>query len=72
MLDIYKIAGVVSISLLLSMLISGLIGTIIPIILQKLKIDPAVASGPFITSINDVTAIVIYYGIALIVFSYLL
>ena len=72
MLDIYKIAGVVAISLLLSMLISGFIGTIIPIILQKVKIDPAVASGPFITSINDVTAIVIYYGIALIVFSYLL
>ena len=72
MLDIYKIAGVVSISLLLSMLISGFIGTIIPIILQKMNIDPAVASGPFITSINDVTAIVIYYGIALIVFSYLL
>jgi magnesium transporter len=37
-----------------------------------MNIDPAVASGPFITSINDVTAIVIYYGIALIVFSYLL
>ena len=72
MLDIYKIAGVVSISLLLSMLISGFIGTIIPIVLQKMNIDPAVASGPFITSINDVTAIVIYYGIALIVFSYLL
>lgn len=68
-IDICKVGVVVSISLLISMVISGLIGTIIPILLQKIKIDPAVASGPFITSINDITAIVIYYGIAIIVFN---
>ena len=61
-----------SLSLLISMVISGLIGTLIPIILQKCKIDPAVASGPFITSINDIMAIVVYYGITLIVFAYLI
>ena len=70
--DIFKTSGVVSISLLISMVISGLIGTLIPIILQKCKIDPAVASGPFITSINDIMAIVVYYGITLIVFAYLI
>lgn len=70
--DIFKTAMVVSLSLVISMLLSGLIGTIIPITLQKFKIDPAVASGPFITSINDIAAIIIYYGITLIVFSYLI
>lgn len=70
--DIFKTSGVVSASLLISMVISGLIGTLIPIILQKCKIDPAVASGPFITSINDIMAIVVYYGITLIVFAYLI
>lgn len=71
-LDIFKTSGVVSSSLLLTMLISGLIGTLIPILLQKCHIDPAVASGPFITSINDIMAIVVYYGITLIVFAYLI
>lgn len=71
-LDIFKTSGVVSLSLLISMMISGLIGTLIPIVLQKCKIDPAVASGPFITSINDIMAIVVYYGITLIVFAYLI
>lgn len=71
-LDIFKTSGVVSLSLLISMVISGLIGTLIPIVLQKCKIDPAVASGPFITSINDIMAIVVYYGITLIVFAYLI
>lgn len=72
MKDIYKTAGVVAVSLLLTMVISGLIGTVTPIVLKKCKIDPAVASGPFITSINDITAIVIYYSIALIMFSNLM
>lgn len=71
-LDVFKTAMVVSLSLVISMLLSGLIGTVIPITLQKFKIDPAVASGPFITSINDIAAIIIYYGITLIVFSYLI
>lgn len=71
-IPIFKTAAVVSSSLIITMVISGLIGTLIPIILQKCKVDPAVASGPFITSINDIMAIVIYYGITLIVFATLI
>ena len=71
-IPIFKTAAVVSSSLIITMVISGLIGTLIPIILQKCKVDPAVASGPFITSINDIMAIVVYYGITLIVFAYLI
>ena len=68
--DLLLTAFVVSISLFGTILISGFIGTTTPIVLKKLKIDPAVASGPFITTINDITAIVIYYGIALLMFSH--
>lgn len=71
-IPIFKTAAVVSSSLIITMVISGLIGTLIPIILQKCKVDPAVASGPFITSVNDIMAIVIYYGITLIVFATLI
>lgn len=48
----------------ISMLLSSVSGTVIPILFKKLKIDPAVASGPFITTVNDLVAVVTYYGIA--------
>ena len=57
-------AGIVGVALLIAMTVSSFIGTVIPIVFLKLKIDPAVASGPFITTINDVTALLIYYGLA--------
>ncbi len=51
-------------ALLISMLLSSISGTVIPILFKKLKIDPAVASGPLITTINDLVAVVTYYGMA--------
>jgi len=48
----------------LAMALSSLVGTAIPMFLHKLKIDPAVASGPLITTINDLLAVVFYYGLA--------
>ena len=51
-------------ALLISMLLSGISGTVIPIIFKKLRIDPAVASGPLITTVNDLVAVVTYYGLA--------
>lgn len=51
-------------ALAISILISSLTGTVIPIILKKLKIDPAAASGPLITTINDLVCVVTYYGFA--------
>ncbi len=59
-----QVGFIVFISLILSMCFSAFIGSFIPIVLKKLKIDPAVASGPFITTLNDLLAILIYYGIA--------
>jgi magnesium transporter len=54
------------------MIVAAFIGSTIPIIFYKIKIDPAVASGPFITTINDVVALLIYYGLAMILFANLL
>ena len=51
-------------ALLVSMTLSSLSGTLIPILFHKIKTDPAVASGPFITTVNDLVAVVTYYGIA--------
>jgi magnesium transporter len=46
------------------MVCSSFFGTVVPVIFKKLKIDPAVASGPLITTINDLVAVVCYYGLA--------
>ena len=43
---------------------SSLVGTVIPMFFHKIKIDPAVASGPLITTVNDLMAVVNYYGLA--------
>lgn len=55
---------VVGSSLLITLIIGTLAGTIIPLILYKFKVDPAVASGPLITTINDILSLLIYFGIA--------
>lgn len=55
---------VVGSSLLLTLIIGTLAGTIIPLILYKLNIDPAVASGPLITTLNDIFSLITYFGIA--------
>ena len=50
-------------ALVLSMIISSLLGTVIPMFFHKIKVDPAVASGPLITTVNDLVAVVAYYGL---------
>ncbi len=54
----------VAIALIISMAASNLCGTLMPILFKKMKIDPAVASGPFITTLNDLIAVAVYYGVA--------
>lgn len=55
---------VVGSSLFATLIIGTLAGTIIPLILYKFKADPAVASGPLITTVNDILSLLIYFGIA--------
>ena len=63
-LQAFLISGCVGVSLMVAMAISSLVGTLIPIFFHKIKIDPAVASGPLITTVNDLVAVVTYYGLA--------
>lgn len=59
-----SVAACVSVALLLSIMLSSVIGTVVPLLFKKIKIDPAVASGPLITTLNDLIAVVAYYGLA--------
>lgn len=58
------ISACVGVALLVAIVISSLIGTLVPMLFHKMKIDPAVASGPLITTVNDLVAVVTYYGLA--------
>ncbi len=48
------------------MIVANMAGVIIPLIMLLIKVDPAVASGPFITTINDILALVVYFSLAAI------
>lgn len=51
-------------AMIISVFLSSICGTVVPMLFKKLHIDPAVASGPMITTINDLVAILSYYGLA--------
>lgn len=55
---------IVGFSILCTLSISAVIGAIVPLIINKLNFDPAIASGPFITTLNDITGLLIYFSIA--------
>ena len=59
----YAVSGCIGLSLMVAMVISGAVGTLIPLFFKKINIDPAGASGPLITTINDLVAVVAYYGL---------
>lgn len=65
------LALIVGGSLTCAMTVGTLVGSMIPLIMDKFKIDPAVASGPFITTINDIVSMLIYFGLATSFMSYL-
>lgn len=58
------LAFVIGCSLFLTLIIGTLAGTVIPLILYRFKVDPAVASGPLITTLNDIFSLVVYFGTA--------
>ncbi|SCW70660.1 magnesium transporter [Ruminococcaceae bacterium YRB3002] len=60
----FAISGCIGIALMIAMLISSALGTLIPLFFKHIKVDPAVASGPLITTVNDLVAVVTYYGLA--------
>lgn len=60
----FAVSGCIGAALLLAMVISSISGTVIPIFFKKIHVDPAVASGPLITTVNDLVAVIAYYGLA--------
>jgi magnesium transporter len=68
--DVNPFIGIaVGIAVFISVLSANLIGAMLPLILKKIKIDPAVSAGPFITTIIDVTTLILYFEIARIIFN---
>jgi len=65
-----KFSFTVAISMLLVIIVASLIGTFVPIILDKRGIDPAIATGPFITTSNDIFGIFLFFFIAKIMLGY--
>ena len=59
---------VVGAAVFISVIVANIIGTILPILLKRLKIDPAISAGPFISTIIDVTSLILYFEIAKIIF----
>lgn len=57
---------IVGIAIFSAMLFASLTGSMVPITLMKLKFDPAIASAPFITALNDITGLTIYFLISMI------
>lgn len=62
------LALTIGLSLTGGMFVSAMAGVFIPIILEKMKVDPAIASGPIISTLNDLFALLIYFGIATLIF----
>jgi magnesium transporter len=66
----YLVGLAIAISIIVVLLFAAILGTLVPLILHKNKIDPAIATGPFITTTNDVFGIMIYFGIARMILGY--
>ena len=62
----FTIAG----SMILVIVVAALVGTFVPIILYKKNIDPAIATGPFITTANDIFGIFLFFYIAKLVLDF--
>ena len=65
-----KVGITVAVSLISVIIIASIIGTFVPIILDKRGIDPALATGPFITTSNDILGILIYFSIAKLILGF--
>ena len=62
----FRLALIVILALVLIILLSGLIGSAIPLLLKRINIDPALASGPFVTTANDILSLLICLGLVTI------
>ena len=54
----------VGVAMTMAIMVANLAGYLIPLLIDKLGFDPAVASGPFITTLSDLTSVLIYFNVA--------
>jgi len=66
----YQVGIAISISMIVVILFAATLGTLVPLFLHKNKIDPAIATGPFITTTNDVFGILLYFAIARLILGF--
>jgi magnesium transporter len=57
-------AAVVALTLVLVVVVGAVVGSMLPLLFQRVNVDPAVASSPFVASLVDVTGIIVYFTIA--------
>jgi magnesium transporter len=62
---------VLGVAMFFAIMVAAMTGTLVPVVLKKLNIDPAISSGPFVTTANDITGLVIYLGLATYLLQYL-
>lgn len=65
----YALTISVSVALFTVIVFASVFGTVVPLVLNKIKIDPAIATGPFITTVNDITGLLTYLSIGRIIFN---
>ena len=68
----FAVAATAGLALFCAMTFAAGFGAVVPIVLDRFGIDTAVASGPFISVMDDISALLIYYGVSLVLFSHLL
>ena len=62
-----QIAWIIAVAMVLNLMVAGLVGTLIPLGLERIKVDPAVASGVFLTTVTDVVGFFVFLGLATLV-----
>ena len=67
----YTLSITIGLAAFVTAILAATTGTLLPLIFIRFKIDPAIAAGPFITTINDVINLSVYFGIATLLFGYL-
>jgi len=58
----------IGVSIFIVVIIAAIFGTLVPLVLEKIKIDPALATGPFVTTSNDILGLSIYFLIAYLIY----
>lgn len=67
----FILGGVIGISMMAAIVVANLAGSLIPILMDWIGVDPAVASGPFISTLSDLTSVMIYFSVAQLFLAYL-